>query len=341
MISLTRHKSVIAAAVLAFIVLSGVTGRIVALNRPVGGEPALVEIGPGMTAAGIGRLLEENGLIRSGRYYSHVSRLHGLSRAFKAGKHIVDPALSTTAIARLLTHNPSVLPDIRVTVIEGLSINETASALALQADIDSVSFTSLANDSVFARKLGIDNNSLEGYLYPDTYFIRPGTTAQEMIARMTGQFRRVFADSLRTRATDIGLTVLDTVILASLIELEAVRNDERPIVSQVFHRRLQLNRPLEANPTIQYVIGEKRRVLNGDLDIDSPYNTYTHAGLPPGPIASPGLRSILAALYPADTKYLYFVSDGAGGHVFSRTLAEHTRAVRKYRQDRRRSRTLN
>ena len=133
------------------------------------------------------------------------------------------------------------------------------------------------------------------------------------------------------------MTENEVVILASIIECETAHDDERPFVSQVFHRRLKLGWPLEANPTIQYAIGCKRRVLDEDLNIDSPYNTYMHPGLPPGPVSSPGEKSLRAALYPADTSYLYFVADGNGGNVFSRTLREHSRAVRRYKQQRRKS----
>ena len=128
------------------------------------------------------------------------------------------------------------------------------------------------------------------------------------------------------------MTVNEVVTLASIIENEASIFGERPLISSVFHKRLKLNRPLEANPTVQYALGTKRRLLYDDLKIESPYNTYIHAGLPPGPISNPGKTSLLAALYPADTKYLYFVSDGKGGHVFSRTISEHTRAVYRYKR---------
>ena len=130
------------------------------------------------------------------------------------------------------------------------------------------------------------------------------------------------------------MSVHEVVTLASIIETEASLDEERPLISSVFHRRLELNRPLEANPTIQYALGNKRRVLSDDLKIDSPYNTYIHAGLPPGPIASPGKKSLSAALYPADAKYLYFMADGKGGHVFSKSLREHNKAVRQYRRQR-------
>ncbi len=206
------------------------------------------------------------------------------------------------------------------------------SVIVSEEDIDSVEFVKLAGDENLIRELGIDNDTLEGYLYPDTYFVRHGTEPHEMITRMVGKFKQVFGDSLVKRASEIGMSVNEVVILASIIETEAGRKEERPLVSSVFHRRLKRGRPLEANPTIQYALGNKRRVLLEDLDIDSPYNTYTNPGLPPAPIASPGRESIIAALYPADTKYLYFMANGKGGHVFSKTLKEHNRAVSQYKR---------
>ena len=324
----------------AVILIAAAAGLFSALNRPVieiGVDT--VEISAGMSASDIALLLKEKQLIRSIVVFVAISRLTGYSRRFKAGKHPIDDGLSTWGIARLLTENPPIPPDIRVTVIEGLTIRETASVLMEQAGIDSAAFVALATDSSLAQQLGIDNDTLEGYLYPDTYFVRPGTEPMSMIRRMVGQFNTVFDDSLRARALELGMTVREVVILASIIEAEVTIDEERELVSSVFHRRLIRNRPLEANPTIQYALGVKRRILYEDLTVDSPYNTYTHTGLPPGPIASPGRKSIIAALYPADTKYLYFVANGEGGHVFSRTIAEHTRAVRQYRIDKRRART--
>lgn len=305
------------------------------LNQPPAGVDmgsVEVTIETGMTAREIGALLEREGLVRSGWYFRLVARLTGRARQFKAGSRPIPTTLTPTGIARLLTTLPPQPPDLRVTVVEGLTIAETASALLSQAGIDSAQFVTLASDSVLAAKLGVDNATLEGYLYPDTYFIRPEADAHDMIRRMKGRFDEVFADSLRARAAELGMTVQETVTLASIIEREATIDAERPLVSSVFHRRLERDRPLEANPTIQYAIGSKRRVLYDDLTVDSPYNTYTHTGLPPGPIASPGLKSILAALYPADSEYLYFVANGEGGHIFSKTLAEHERAVLEYRK---------
>lgn len=308
------------------------------VNLPTGkADNYIVKISPGMTAVDIAQILYNKGVIKSVLHFKFVSKMHGYSTGFKAGRHVITGTLSVHEIARLLTQNPPSPPDIKVTVFEGLNIKETASILAKVANIDSSDFLKLAMDKNVAFQLGVDNETFEGYLYPDTYFVRHNTKPLEMITRMTERFQSVFNDSLKKRASEIGMSVNEVVTLASIIETEAQLDEERPLISSVLHKRLKLGRPLEANPTIQYALGSKRRVLLKDLDIDSPYNTYTNAGLPPGPIASPGRESIIAALYPAKTNYLYFMSDGRGGHIFSKSLNEHNRAVRQYRRLRKQS----
>lgn len=310
-------------------------GALAVLNLPAAkhdGTTVDVTVMTGMTAKEIGVLLRNAGLIRNPQAFRLMSRLTGCSRHFKAGLHKIERGSTMGYIARRLTEPPEVPPDIRVTVIEGLSIRETASALKAQAGIDSTAFVTLAEDSVFAHTLGVDTGTLEGYLYPDTYYFRPETKPSVMIEKMAGQFMKVFDDTLKARADTLNMTVAEVVTLASIIECEATADDERPLISAVFHRRLKQNHPLEANPTIQYAIGDKRRILYEDLEIDSPYNTYRHTGLPPGPIASPGMKSIRAALYPAKTDFLYFVADGNGRHVFSRTITEHNEAIKDYRR---------
>lgn len=330
----TKRNTILTAigAVVAVLILAGVL-IVRALIGPVTVDgPVQVEIVPGMTAADVASLLHDAGIIKSPRYFRWVAARTGYATAFKAGTHELDGVLSPGEVAALLTDIPPAPPDVTVTVYEGLTIAETASLLDGIAAIDSTSFVQCASDPTIAYELGIDKPALEGYLYPDTYFIRHDTTAREMVERMVRTFQVVFDDSLYNRASALGMSMHEVVTLASIIELEAGRDSERPMVSQVFHRRMELGRPLEANPTIQYALGEKRRVLTEDLSVDSPYNTYTHRGLPPGPIASPGAASIHAALWPADTTYLYFMADGVGGHVFSRSLAEHNRAVSQYRK---------
>lgn len=309
-------------------------------NLPAGdNELYTVVIEPGMSAGEIAVILSDRGIVRSPLYFKAISKLRGYSKNFRAGRHELSGHLSADEIAMQLTQNPPGPPDIKVTVIEGLTIRETASVLASEADIDSIEFVTLAADKNIIEQLRVDNGTLEGYLYPDTYFIRVGTTPMEIIERMVKKFAEVFNDSLRYRAEELGMSVNEVVTLASMIESEAGSNKERALVSQVFHRRLKLGRPLEANPTIQYALGARRRVLDEDLTIKSPYNTYIHKGLPPGPIANPGKNSLGAALYPANSSYLYFVADGKGGNVFSRTLSEHNRAVRSYKRQRKRSST--
>lgn len=334
-----QKKLLLIAAIISLSAAIFITGWLILLNRPAGNiESITVEIKPGMTAGEIAEMLFETGIIRSPVYFKLLAKLRGFSRRFKAGEHPLSGHMKTADIARLLTQNPPVPQDIRLTIIEGLTIHETASVIAARSGIDSAAFVTLATDKSIAEKLGVDNDTLEGYLYPDTYFVQPGTEPLKMITRMVNRFNKVFNDSLRQRASEIGMTISEAVTLASIIEAEVSVEGERPLVSSVFHRRLKRNRPLEANPTVQYALGSKRRILYEDLAVESPYNTYIHTGLPPGPIASPGKKSLVAALYPADTKYLYFVANGNGGHVFSRTITEHTRAVRKYRKVKKNSR---
>jgi UPF0755 protein len=335
----TPKKTLATFVVISVIVIILVVYRwLNSVNLPESGEDSLtVQINEGMTAGEIGEMLYREGIIRSRLCFKVVSGMHGFSRKYKAGEHPLGGDISIIELARLLTLNPPLPPDIVVTIIEGLTIHETASTLAAQTGIDSTAFVNSATDECIAKKLGVDNGTLEGYLYPDTYFVRPETTPFEIITKIVGQFNIVYNDSLRKRTEEIGMTIKEVVTLASIIESEVSVDKERSLVSSVFHRRLKLNRPLEANVTVQYAIGSKRRVLNEDLKIQSPYNTYIHKGLPPGPIANPGSKSLIAALFPADTKYLYFVADGNGGHIFSRTLAEHSKAVRRYRRARYRS----
>ncbi|MFC1693943.1 endolytic transglycosylase MltG [Candidatus Latescibacterota bacterium] len=328
---------VVTLAVISCVVII-VGGWLYWMNLPTGKCGSItVEIKPGMNAGEIAKMLDDMGVIKSASFFRFISERRDYSRKFKAGKHPVSGLMTMSDIARLLTNNPPPQPDIVVTVIEGLNIKETASVLAAGAGIDSAAFVEICMDGFIADQLRVDNDTLEGYLYPDTYFIRTDTEPLEMVNRMVNRFHEIFNDSLMERASEIGMTKSEIVTLASLIEAEVSLDEERSLVSSVFHRRLKFKRPLESNSTIQYALGIKRRVLHEDLEIDSPYNTYINPGLPPAPIACPGRKSLLAALNPAETKYLYFVADGNGGHVFSRTLSEHNRAVRSYKRNRRQS----
>jgi UPF0755 protein len=185
--------------------------------------------------------------------------------------------------------------------------------------------------------------SLEGFLFPDTYEFPSDATARDVIARMLDTFGQRFTPELREQARAQGLTVYQAVTLASIVEREAVLPEERPIIASVFLNRLRAGMHLNADPTVQYALGYqgeghgwwKRPLLLEDLEVDSPYNTYRHVGLPPGPICNPGLAALEAVVNPADTRYLYFVANdvaGDGSHVFAETLEEHNANIAKYRR---------
>ena len=193
-------------------------------------------------------------------------------------------------------------------------------------------------DPEFCKTLGVDAESLEGYLFPETYKFSLMMAEEQVIRRLVKQFQRVFDSQMRAQASRMGMTVHETVSMASIIEGEAQVGDERPIISAVYHNRLKKRMRLQADPTVQYAIVDgPRRLFYKDYRIDSPYNTYRHRGLPPGPIMSPGEASLRAALYPAEVNYLYFVARGDGSHIFSRTTREHEKAKRETRWARRRS----
>lgn len=318
----------------AFALVLTFTALYAFLNAPVATDPATVRIAPGMTARDIASSLSKGKVVRSALFFRVVSRVKGYDGRFRSGRYTISAGSSTSEVARHLAETIPAPLDVRITVTEGMNLREIAGLLAHKAGIDSSAFAAFATRRAVAESLGVDNATLEGYLYPDTYFFPEKAKAYDVIKRMNARFREVFADSLKRRAEKLGFTVNQAVTLASLIETEAVHDSERQVISSIFHRRLKAGLPLQANPTVQYALGEKRRVFNGDLDVDSPYNTYRNRGLPPGPIACPGMKSIIAALYPAETQYLYFVANGDGSHTFSKSLAEHSSAVARYKKTR-------
>jgi UPF0755 protein len=197
-----------------------------------------------------------------------------------------------------------------------------------------VDFIKASGDASLIRDLDAEAPDLEGYLFPETYTLPRGTPASKLIALMVGRFRAAYPEELQARAREQGMTTRQVVALASLIEKETGKEEERPLVAAVYRNRMKLGMGMQADPTIVYALQQAGRydgnIRREDLAIDSPYNTYRHAGLPPGPIASPGAASLKAALAPADVKYLYFVSRNDGSHVFAETLAQHNVNVREF-----------
>jgi UPF0755 protein len=255
----------------------------------------------------------------------------------KAGDYRFPSPISTLEVIRKLIRGEVITE--RITIPEGLNRFEIADLLRQLPLRDADRALEFTEDVSLIRDLDPQADSLEGYLFPDTYTYTPSLSARDLIARMVHRFREAFTEADRARARALGFTVREVVTLASLIEKEAKRPEERPLISSVFHNRLRRGMRLECDPTVLYAAllegDTERTIRRSDLARPSPYNTYLSPGLPPGPIASPGRASLHAALYPASTDYLYFVVDGTrsdGAHRFARTLAEHRANVLLYRQ---------
>jgi UPF0755 protein len=279
--------------------------------------------------------LEIQGVIRSRGLFTFVANLRGGIARLQVGKYIFPRGVSNAAVFQSLRTGRGVVM-IPVTLREGLTARRQARILARALGIDSAKYLSLAGDTAFAHSLGFHEETLEGCLLPDTYAFGWQPDERDVIRRITEEFRRFYGDSLQLRASALGLSTREVLTVASLVEGETHLSDERPLVAGVYYNRLRRGMRLEADPTIQYIVeGGPRRLSYTDLGLNSPYNTYRHSGLPPGPVNNPGRASILAALSPARHQYLFFVANGRGGHWFSATYQDHLRFVRMARKLRR------
>ncbi|GAW94215.1 aminodeoxychorismate lyase [Calderihabitans maritimus] len=292
-----------------------------------------VFIRPGSTAGEIARLLREKEIIRSKVVFELYARIKNLDKNLQAGEYIFSPNQSVPEIVAKLVRGD--VKTYSFTIPEGYTVEQIASMLAKMGLVDEEKFLQLAREGDFPYSFlqGGENANyrLEGFLFPDTYNVPKGLTEEKIIELMLRRFAEVYTPELRRRATYLGFTDREIITLASIIEKEAKLDAERPLVSAVFHNRLERNMRLQSCATVQYLLEEPKEVLTyDDLNIESPYNTYRHEGLPPGPIGSPGRASIEAALYPSDVPYLYFVAKKDGSHIFSTTLTEHNRAKAKY-----------
>ena len=314
----------------------GVTASIYRLNRPTGIARADVKIKKGMLVSQISQMLYQEGVIRSPNLLMGFASIKGTSRRIKAGLHSFHGGMSTWRVLEELERPEDVM--IEVTIKEGLRRESTVKVLADALDLDLQKLLQITSDPKFCRKVGVDAGTLEGYLFPETYRFSVAMEEEDVVDMMVKHFFKIFDSNMIDRTRELGLTVHEAVSLASIVEGEAQLNDERPMITAVYHNRLKRNMRLQADPTVQYAISDgPRRLFYRDYHVDSPYNTYRHRGLPPGPILSPGEASLDSALYPADVAYLYFVARGDGSHVFSRTAKEHERAKRQTRLARRRS----
>jgi UPF0755 protein len=291
---------------------------------------AVVVIREGDSLPTIATRLTRADVIRSPGVFRIWARLTGLDRSLQPGEYHFDEALDVRAVVRRLargTRRPA------VTIPEGLTVREVAALLAAHGLGTAESFRCVGADPEFLVEAGVPGAQLEGYLFPDTYPLSPLMSPAEILATMVRRFHEGFRAEHHRRAAALGLTVDEVVTLASIIEKETGTAEERPLIAAVFHNRLRLGMRLQSDPTVIYGLPAfDGNLTRADLQAPTPYNTYVIAGLPPGPIANPGLAALEAALMPADAPYLYFVSQNDGTHAFSRTLAEHNRAVARYQR---------
>lgn len=281
--------------------------------------------------------LAKQGFIRNSSSFIVLARVFNWDKRIKAGKYMLAKPLPTFRLLYAMVYNGLYILEYPITVKEGECTFDIARKLAC-IEVDSIEFLKLTRDPAFINELKryfprIDAiNSLEGYLYPETYMFYWAQDPREIIWKMVSQLFKVIPDSFYSRMKELRLSFTQVLTLASMIEKEAQVDFERPLISAVFHNRLKLRRPLESNVTLEYFLRERRAWLKtSEKNIDTPYNTYKYVGLPPTPICSPSLKSIQAALYPARVNYLYFVAKGDGTHFFSRTYAEHRLYVMRVR----------
>lgn len=341
-------------ALLVIVLLTGVSGAFLLHRgyetvrtpyREYEGEEVFFTVERGATAHSVGRELEDRKVIPNAELFRLTLRLRGDTGRIQAGEYrFAEPLSTLEVIDRLVAGD---IHTFAVTVPEGLTVAETAEHLAGRGFGETERLLQAFRDTSPIGAIDPVAEDLEGYLFPNTYHFPRDPPAEVVAGAMISQFKRIFDDERRARAEELGMTPREVVTLASIIEKETGKAEERPLIGSVFWNRLERGMSLGSDPTIIYALkrsgnydGNLRRA---DLSLDSPYNTYRYPGLPPGPIASPGAESIDAVLHPAETDYLYFVSKNDGSHHFSRSLREHNNAVRKYQVEyfRRRRRQRN
>jgi len=273
--------------------------------------------------------LQAGGVIRSSWHFVLLTRLRGQAHRLKAGEYRINDGMTPSSILKKIAAGE--VDYRRFSLPEGYSIYQAAELLEQRGYFKREEFLEKCRDRALLGRLGINQVSLEGYLYPATYNLSRDGGVEQLIGQMVEQFNKRYAELAGGKGGVAGLSRHGLVTLASLIEKEAVSAAEKPLIASVFHNRLRIGMPLQSDPTAVYgVRAFSGKVSKADIERRSPYNTYLIKGLPPGPIGNPGAEALEAALHPATTKYLYFVARQDGTHHFSRTLEEHNRAVRTY-----------
>ena len=290
-----------------------------------------VIIDHGATLSNISDKLNKKGLVSNRWVFEFLTKIKGLEKSMQAGTFKISNVHTSNEVINNIVFGS---PDRKkITFLEGWNMNQVARHLSKELDFNYSEVIKLLSDEELIRDLQINSNTLEGYLFPETYYFFEGVDKTSVIKRLVKEHKKFWNNTNLLKADSLGFTPYEIITLASIIEGEAIYDSERSIISAVYHNRIKIGMKLQADPTVQYIIDDgPRRLLNKDLRIKSPYNTYIYQGLPPGPINSPGKQSLIAALNPQDNDYLYFVAKGDGYHTFSRNEKEHERAKRAFQR---------
>lgn len=303
------------------------------LNQPIGGpiQPKLVDIPPGTPFTQVSHILHENHLIGPEWFFTLLGRVQRVDRKIIPGEYELHAGMRPTELLKKLVKGE--VYQYAITIPEGYTVLQIANILDERNLVSKQDILRLARDPVFIRSLNVQAPTLEGYLFPDTYHFSRYTPPESIIRTFVNRFHEMVTSDFKDRARIMGMTLREVLTLASVVEKETGLAAERPLVSGVFHNRLRRGIPLQSDPTVIYALDSfDGNIRKADLSVNSPYNTYKVRGLPPGPIANPGLAAIHAALYPTQTDFVYFVARNDGSHEFSVTLADHNKAVDKYQR---------
>jgi len=302
-----------------------------AISTSEGADIKEIVIPMGSSVKSIAKMLENESVIKDKLVFELYCKVNDKAEKIKAGKYSVNSSMNISEIVDVIVSGKALIDTVKFTIPEGYNLAQIAEKLEslelVSPENIKAALKAKSYNYDFIGQIPEREKKLEGYLFPDTYEIYRDTTAEAIIDKLLGRFDTVFTEKYRNRAKELNMTIDQVLTLASIIEREAKLDSERKTISAVFQNRLKKNMMLQSCATVQYLFKEQKEVLTyKDLEIESPYNTYKHTGLPPGPIASPGIKSIEAALYPEKVDYLYFVAKDDGSHIFTKTYSAHLNA---------------
>lgn len=337
-----KSKKIIVPIIIIFILLSIVAFVFTQIGpyNKTNKDDIVIDIPTGSTLNQVTDILKENNLIKNKIIFKLYVRLSDNSSKLKSGKYLFNQTYSNKEIINDLSKGKVYNDGIRITIPEGSTSIEIVDLLTKNNLGDKKVYKKLINNpKEFKNRFKFldDENivSLEGFLYPSTYYFKEDESEKYILNHMLETFESKYNDKLQKRQKELNKSLYEVINLASIVEKEAVLDEDRPIIASVFYNRINIGMPLQSDATIQYIFKERKKSITyNDLKIDSPYNTYKVQGLPPTPIANPGIKSIEAVLYPANTEYLYFVATIEGGNNYSKTYEEHIKNVEQYRKDR-------